>query len=213
MMDSQKRGFLQRFLLRLNAEECRIATFVGRIRFKILGAMWGIYGGCGCVFLGRADIRTLRRGQIVFGNNCKFVASSLYNPIVATASTVLDVRHGGHIEIGDNLSATSPFIGSALKVTIGNNVMISGGCKIMDTNFHSIFPDERRKGEHDDFPAEVIIGDDVFIGVGVTILKGTKIGSRSIVAAGSVVLGGDIPEDVVVSGNPATYKRIPILCR
>jgi maltose O-acetyltransferase len=49
----------------------------------------------------------------------------------------------------------------------------------------------------------VIIGDDVFVGTNAMILKGTTIGARSIIGAGAVVAGLDVPPDSVVVGNPA----------
>ena len=49
----------------------------------------------------------------------------------------------------------------------------------------------------------MIIGNDVFIGTNAIILKGTHIGDRSVVAAGSVVFGLEVPPDSIVKGNPA----------
>lgn len=46
------------------------------------------------------------------------------------------------------------------------------------------------------------IGDDVLIGANSVILEGVRIGSGSVVAAGSVVIE-DVPEGVVVAGTPA----------
>jgi acetyltransferase-like isoleucine patch superfamily enzyme len=46
------------------------------------------------------------------------------------------------------------------------------------------------------------VGDNVFLGVNSIILPGKKIGSNSIVGAGSVVTK-DVPPGVVVAGNPA----------
>lgn len=46
------------------------------------------------------------------------------------------------------------------------------------------------------------IGDDVLIGANAVILEGVRIGSGSVVAAGSVVVE-DVPEAVVVAGTPA----------
>lgn len=48
----------------------------------------------------------------------------------------------------------------------------------------------------------VWIGDNVFIGTGAIILKGTHVGNDSIVGAGSVV-SGTFPDGVVIAGNPA----------
>ena len=47
-----------------------------------------------------------------------------------------------------------------------------------------------------------VIEDDVMIGANSVILEGVKIGSGSVVAAGSVVTK-DVPEGVVVAGSPA----------
>lgn len=49
---------------------------------------------------------------------------------------------------------------------------------------------------------KVTIGNRVFIGASAIILPGVTIGSNVIVGAGSVVTR-DIPDDVVVAGNPA----------
>lgn len=49
---------------------------------------------------------------------------------------------------------------------------------------------------------QVIIGDNVFIGAGATILPNVIIGNNSIIAAGSVV-AKSVPENVIVAGNPA----------
>lgn len=44
--------------------------------------------------------------------------------------------------------------------------------------------------------------DGAFKGANCTLLPGTTIGKNTIVGAGSVVKG-DIPDDVVIVGNPA----------
>ena len=52
----------------------------------------------------------------------------------------------------------------------------------------------------------VNIGNDVFIGAGVTILKGVTIGDRAVVGAGAVVTK-DILADEIWAGNPAIKIR------
>lgn len=54
--------------------------------------------------------------------------------------------------------------------------------------------------------AAVVVETGAFIGAGVTILPGVKIGSRSFVAAGSVVKD-DVPPDTLVGGVPARVLR------
>jgi maltose O-acetyltransferase len=48
----------------------------------------------------------------------------------------------------------------------------------------------------------VEIGNNVFVGAGTIILPNVKIGDNVVIGAGSVV-SRDIPNDVVVAGNPA----------
>ena len=68
--------------------------------------------------------------------------------------------------------------------------------------------DERRSGVT--FTADnvlpVTIGNDVWIGHGAVILKGVRIGDRSVVGARAVVTR-DVPADTVVAGNPARVVK------
>ena len=54
--------------------------------------------------------------------------------------------------------------------------------------------------------APITVGDDVWLGAGVTVTKGVTIGSGAIVAAGSVVTK-DIPPNTVYGGSPAKFIR------
>lgn len=53
-----------------------------------------------------------------------------------------------------------------------------------------------------DITGRVTINDGVFLGSRVSIIPGKKIGNKSILGAGSVVIS-DVPEGVTVVGNPA----------
>lgn len=141
--------------------------------------------------------------MIVLGKGVVVQSSFRLNPIGAAHPSLLDVRPGGMIAIGDGSGFSSPVISSRIRVEIGRNCMIGGGVKIMDHNFHSLDAGSRRAHGGDENPRPVWIGDDVFIGAQAIILKGTRIGARSIVAAGSVVFGLEVPPDSLVKGNPA----------
>jgi maltose O-acetyltransferase len=52
----------------------------------------------------------------------------------------------------------------------------------------------------------VVIGADVWVGGGAIILPGVRIGSRTVIGAGSVVTR-DIPDDVFAAGNPCRVIR------
>lgn len=53
---------------------------------------------------------------------------------------------------------------------------------------------------------DTVVGNDVWIGAGVTLLPGARIGDGAILGAGAVV-GGRVPPYTVVAGNPARVVR------
>lgn len=130
----------------------------------------------------------------------------------------------GKITIGDRT-----FIGGSKficieAIDIGNDVMFSWGCTVIDNNAHSLVWEERKndvldwkKGVDDNVIGKyknwsnvqrkkVVIKDKAWIGFNVIILKGVTIGEGAIVGAGSVVTK-DIPDWVIVAGNPAKIIR------
>lgn len=130
----------------------------------------------------------------------------------------------GKITIGDNT-----FIGGGLfvcvdSISIGNNVMFSWGCTVIDTNAHSIDSEKRRNDVKDWYKGlkennigaykdwsnviskPIVVMDDAWIGFNVIILKGVTIGKGAIVGAGSVVTN-DVPDYAVVAGNPAVLLK------
>lgn len=52
----------------------------------------------------------------------------------------------------------------------------------------------------------ITVGDSVWIGANVSVLPGVKIGSNTIIGAGSVV-NKDIPDGVIAVGNPCKVIR------
>ena len=103
------------------------------------------------------------------------------------------------ITIGQNFYANvgCHFLG---EITIGDNVLIGPKTVIWGRDHGTSILEPMRFQAHVKQPIE--IGNDVWIGANVTILKGVKIGNGSIIAAGSVVVK-DIPNFVIVAGNPA----------
>ena len=53
----------------------------------------------------------------------------------------------------------------------------------------------------------ICIGNNVFIGMKTTILKGVHIGDNVIIGANSLV-NKDVPNNCVVAGNPARVMRL-----
>jgi acetyltransferase-like isoleucine patch superfamily enzyme len=108
------------------------------------------------------------------------------------------VRIGEGCRIYSTEFSTEPYL-----VTIGNNVGIAGGVKVVTHNGAARLLKGRRPAVQNF--GRVTIGDRCFIGENAILLPGTAIGSDSIVGAGAVVTG-IVPENSLVVGNPA--KRI-----
>ncbi|MBF6061172.1 CatB-related O-acetyltransferase [Nocardia terpenica] len=53
---------------------------------------------------------------------------------------------------------------------------------------------------------DTVVGNDVWLGHGATVLPGVRIGHGAIIAAGAVVTG-DVPDYAIVGGNPARLIR------
>ena len=114
---------------------------------------------------------------------------------------------GGYIVIGNNVGISNSCIRSAVSITIEDNVLIGGDCKIYDTDFHSVEYEDRMK--HPDInkhSSPITIKEGAWIGGHSIILKGVTIGRRSVVGAGSIV-SKDIPDDELWAGNPARFIR------
>lgn len=187
----------------------RICSCYYKLRTFLLVWFWGIGYGRNLMFQGKTIIRTRRKNEIVVGDNVVFNADPTTNLVGLINPTILDTRFGGKIEIGDRTGASSVVISSKKLVKIGSRCKIGGNVRIFDHDFHSLDAEIRCTSEdrNNIRSSEIEIGDDCFIGTNSIILKGTKIGARSIVAAGSVVFGLKIPPDSLVKGNPAQIIR------
>lgn len=90
------------------------------------------------------------------------------------------------------------------EIFIGDDCMIGPGCNIV-TAIHPISPRLRRHKLQYNKP--VHIGNNVWVGAGVTVLPGITVGDNSIVGAGSVVTK-DVPANAIYAGNPARIIRM-----
>ena len=128
--------------------------------------------------------------------------------------TTFTVESDGVVCVGDDSVLVGAVFMCAGEVSLGKRVVVSYNVTIADCDFHPIDPDLRRRdaianspgGDRRDRPPltvlPVTIGDDVWIGIGATILKGVTIGTGARIAAGAVVTS-DVPEGGAVAGNPA----------
>lgn len=149
------------------------------------------------------DTNRLRHVKIeIFGNN---------NEITLNDS-VLFYEKGWLCIEGDNckiLIGSRTTLGSAdifcgennTKVEIGSDCMFSRDIVLNTSDFHSII--EQKSGQRINPPKDIRIGDHVWIGNGVSIMKGASIGNDSIIAMKALVSGKTYSNNSILAGLPA----------
>lgn len=112
--------------------------------------------------------------------------------------------YGYNIEVGDNVFLNyNCCILDVMPIKIGNNVMMAPNVQIY-TATHPLEAKVRNSGE--EYAKPITIGNDVWIGGGAIICPGVTIGNGAVIGAGAVVTK-NIPDNVVVGGNPAKIIR------
>lgn len=108
--------------------------------------------------------------------------------------------YGYNIHVGENFYANFDcVILDVCEVQIGDNCLLAPGVHIY-TATHPLDPTERSSGL--EFGKPVTIGNNVWMGGRAIINPGVAIGNNVVVASGAVVTK-DVPDNVVVGGNPA----------
>ena len=194
---------MREIIIFCNRSRNRISMYVNFVRLRIHRIDFGKH----CVIHGKFYIHLFPTARMKIGDN--FYCSSGWN--INALSTN---RRGGvyatdnaSITIGNNVGMSSPVLWAHKSITIGNHVKIGANSILIDTDSHNLNYIVRR-GQWTDWGVSkpIVIEDDVMIGVNCIILKGVTIGSRSIVAAGSVVTKS-FPSDCIIGGNPAKLIR------
>jgi acetyltransferase-like isoleucine patch superfamily enzyme len=87
-------------------------------------------------------------------------------------------------------------------ITLGDDVMLGPGVRLISAG-HPLDPALRRRQVT---AAPIVIGRNVWVGAGATILQGVTVGDDAVVAAGAVVTH-DVPPAVLVAGTPARFVK------
>jgi maltose O-acetyltransferase len=111
--------------------------------------------------------------------------------------------YGSNIELGERVFFNfNCVVLDVCPVRIGDFTLFGPAVQIY-TPMHPFNADLRRRQE---FGMPVTIGSDVWVGGGAIILPGIRVGSRSVIGAGSVVTR-DVPDGVFAAGNPCRVIR------
>lgn len=125
------------------------------------------------------------------------------------AGSRINVNAGAILSLGSGYMNHECVIDCFDSISIGHHVAISERVVLRDSDNHVI---NDVKGFELDKPvvtAPIVIGDHVWIGMNVIVLKGVTIGEGSIVAAGSVV-NKDVPPHCLVAGVPAKVVKTDV---
>jgi len=144
-------------------------------------------------------------GNVVIGDGTNLRSRKCgYHTGMPYPCTLFVDKKDAKILVGSNTNLNGCYIHSQKSISIGSNCLIASGVNIVDSNGHITNSSNRKIGR--DIPKEITIGNNVWIAVNATILKGTSIGENSIVGAGSIVKG-EYPPNSLIIGNPAKLVK------
>lgn len=184
------RGLLRRPTL----GSCEGALFVGR-RVQLLNTR-RLRLGRGVTLEDDVKIDALSREGVALGDHVSIGRFS----VIECSGVITHLGRGFQMGANSNLGDYN-FVGAAGGVRIGANVLIGQGVR-----FHS----ENHLFSRTDLPIKaqgvshqgIVVEDDVWLGSGVILLDGVRVGQGAVVAAGSVVVK-DVPAYAVAGGAPA----------
>ncbi len=121
------------------------------------------------------------------------------------------LRFGGEVTIGKrNAINEGTEIRSDEYIKIGDYNQISYHCVFWDTNTHNVYKAEERRAITDkQYPAfglefekpktaPIVIGNDCWVGKGVSVLKGSQVGDKCILGYGTLISNIKIPQNKTV---------------
>jgi acetyltransferase-like isoleucine patch superfamily enzyme len=153
-----------------------------------------------CRFMGRPKFKLYPGTRVIVGDDCTFLSGRTDNLLGLSRPCIISAHNPGTVvKIGEHTGFSGTVIGAFAGITIGNHVKCGANTLITDADWH---PEDPRSGQ----PRPVVIGDNVWLGTGATVLKGAKIGANTVIGANSVVTG-EIPANVVAAGNPCRVIR------
>lgn len=119
---------------------------------------------------------------------------------------IIETGVGGSLQIGADTHIQPRCQFSAYKgnILLGSGAQIAPNCGFYPYD-HGISSENSIKSQKLQSKGDIIIGDDAWLGFGVTVLSNVKIGPGAVIGAGSLVTK-DIPDNSVAFGVPAIIR-------
>lgn len=148
-----------------------------------------------CTFEIRGDGNVIELSDDVVLINVEFYLEGNHNKIQIGTGTTMAGTHRGVV----HLAALE-----GQKLVVGEDCMFADDISIRTSDSHPIFD---KTGIRTNPAKSVIIGNHVWIGTGVLVLKGTKIPDQCIIGARSLVSKEFTEEKCIISGIPAKVLK------
>ena len=121
---------------------------------------------------------------------------------------IIETGEGGSLIIGEDTHIQPRCQFSAYKgsIKIGSNVQIAPFCAFYPYN-HKFEVNKTIKDQSLSTKGDIVIEDDAWIGFGVIVLDGVRIGKGAVIGAGSVVRDS-MPDYSIAAGIPARVVKM-----
>jgi acetyltransferase-like isoleucine patch superfamily enzyme len=122
--------------------------------------------------------------------------------------TFIQTGSGGSLKIGENshIHPRCQFSAYKSNIYIGSEVQIAPNCAFYPYN-HGIAAGKPIQEQPINSKGDIFIDDDAWLGFGVIVLNGVRIGKGAVVGAGSVV-SDDIIDGGIAVGMPARVVKM-----
>jgi acetyltransferase-like isoleucine patch superfamily enzyme len=122
--------------------------------------------------------------------------------------TIIETGYGGSLSIGSHTGIhprcqLNAYLGS---IHIGHGVDIAPNCAFYSYD-HGFAPDRTIREQPLETKGDIVIEDHAWLGVGVIVLSGVRIGEGAVIGAGSVVTS-DVPDGAIVAGSSARVVKM-----
>lgn len=121
--------------------------------------------------------------------------------------TIIHTGSGGSLQIGANshIHPKCQIMAYKSKIQIGDEVQVAPNCAFYPYD-HGVKPGTLIQKQPLSSKGGIIIDDDVWLGYGVIVLSGVRIGKGAVVGAGSIV-SKSIPDNCIAMGVPAKVVK------
>lgn len=173
-----------------------MAVSSGRLWMLIHRRWQGVHLEPGVRVVGWPVLRLPKGAHLWVGANTLLNSSGLSYHAMHGPVTIIAASSACEIRIGADCRLHGTVLNVGSDLSIGRRTLIAAQTTILDSNGHVVSPPTARTTTRD-VPRPILIGEDVWIGMGAVVLPGTSIGDGSVTGANCVVSGA-VPRRSIV---------------